>query len=251
MFVLLECIWLHLPTLSCLCKSQTTPRSSSSRLVLGDRQSISLSSTPPLHLLLFLLHLRLLLLFLSTPLSSCLLPHLRLHHPPSTDLLSLQASRLQLHPLSPPPPPPPSLLLLSPRESRSSTAGRVLPLPSPRLHQPEPQVLRLSPTWSQPPREQVCTTVPLLKTLLKHFQRQPQAATFYTDSYHILWHNRFDVTRAVRLLIWISWVRFNCSWAHVGAVLSSRHAGFLPHCIIGWLCSPSVTWIWQKHSSII
>lgn len=167
----MECVWLDLPTLSCLCKSQPTPRSTSSRLALGDQQSINLSSTP-LHLLLSLLHIRLLLLLLSTPLSSCLLPHLRLHLPPSPDLLSPQASRLPLHLLFPPPPPPPSLLLLSPLESHSSTAGRVLPLPSSHLHQPEPQVLRPSLTWSQPPRKQVCTTVPSLKTLIKHFQSQ-------------------------------------------------------------------------------
>lgn len=176
------CLTAFANSLSCLCKSQPTPRSSSSRLALGDQQSINLSSTPPLHLLLFLLHLHLLLLLLSTPLSSCLLPHLRLHHPPSPDILSLQASRLPVHPLSPLPPLHPSLLLLSHREPRSSTAGRVLPLPSSRLHQLEPQVLRLSPTWSQPPREQVCTTVPSLKTLLKHFQWQHHSAAFYTDN---------------------------------------------------------------------
>lgn len=246
MFVLMECVWLDLPTLSCLCKSQATPRSSSSRLALGDQQSINLSSIPPLHLPLFLLHIHPLLLLLSTPLSSCLLPHLNLHHPPSPDLLSLQASRLTLHPLSPPPPMPLSLLLPSPREPRSSTAGRVLPLPSSRLHQPEPQVLRLSPTWSQPPREQVCTTVPSLKTLFNKKKKKTPPKT--ASGRHVLRGPLSKLVapqiRALHLLIHVhslrGWVfmRLIYSWVHVGTVLRRRHTGLLSPWIIRRLCSP-------------
>lgn len=160
---------------SCLCKSQATPRSSSSHQVLGVLRSMTRSRTPPLHLLLFLLHLHLLLLP-STPLILCILPHLRLHHPPFPDLLSLPASKLQLLLVCPPPLLPPSRLLLSPREARSGTAGQALPLPCSRPHRPEPQVLRLNPTWYQPPKEQVCTTVPSFETLLK------QTEAFYMDN---------------------------------------------------------------------